>query len=501
MIVRARLTDCRIIKLASLLPPATLGVVSKPHNILNITEVPFLNTTDATWTMENTYSQDDNSSLLSDLPVLVQPAPFVLSIASESAETNTVIPLQPPATNSSYSLQFYGPSFECIDAAEYQMEMFNYYIGRFAVETASQPSLVVYDSVSSYKTFPDALLYSAFSLSLLNYTSSEAGSKVDSYNNWVAEIPLENFNRTSYQQIWIQTYRESIVCTQMNAYFDIQLEYVAGVQTIHQVDVKLLEPVLSSSFNGSTENADFERASFSSFVALGNMLFGNVSLVSTASDPDQLSDELKYKDVNTRLLQTGLVACDELMNTQWDSLSGSFSASTPISELDNPPWMCRNGTLKLAIQDLANNITISMLTSPELTYPNYTLVNFTVPHNVYEYNSRNLLISYSIAVSFAVIAVIVGFLSLTENGVAHSGSFSAIMAATQNSALAVLTEGSSIGRMKKEVQDTRLRFGVIDESQSDESDLRTVELDVPPQHVAFGFSQTVSTLTKGQNVY
>lgn len=31
-----------------------------------------------------------------------------------------------------------------------------------------------------------------------------------------------------------------------------------------------------------------------------------------------------------------------------------------------PPWMCRNQTLLKAIEDLANNITISMLSSPGL---------------------------------------------------------------------------------------------------------------------------------------
>ena len=165
------------------------------------------------------------------------------------------------------------------------------------------------------------------------------------------------------------------------------------------------------------------------------------------------------------------------------------------------PWMCRNKTLNLAIQDLANNIAISMVSSPHLTAINLTMVNITTPHNVYEYNIRNLIISYSLAIAFAV-AIGVGFFALYENGVAHSTSFSAIMTATQSSDRALLSEGSSIGVMQKELKATKLRFGVVEESNRDDGEGQPQEQDeVKPRHVSFGFPQTVGTLKKGRQVY
>jgi hypothetical protein len=221
--------------LASILPPATFGVVSWPNYILDMTQVENLDTSQAAWTMDNTYAQEDNSSLPPDAPVLVQPAPLVLSIASESAETINIILLKPPAVNSSYNLQFDGPSFQFREPEGYESQIFDDYIGNFAMETSSYPSTETYAGFDpSGKTFPDALLYSAFSLSLLNYTTAEAGSQVDSYNNWVADVPFESFNTSSNQQIWIQTYHQSIICTQVRASFDVYFDYVDGVQNILQ---------------------------------------------------------------------------------------------------------------------------------------------------------------------------------------------------------------------------------------------------------------------------
>lgn len=492
-------------KLASLLPPATLGVVSRPHFIQNTTKVWNLDTNRQSWTIENAYGADDNSSLLSGIdPPLVQPAPLVLSLASESAETIAILPLKPPTANSSYNLQFTGPSFQCGHATNDEMIIFEYYINAFAAETLTFPSVAAYPNVLQgvhpFKTFPDVLLYSAFSFSLLNYTTAESGTRIDSYNNWVAEVPSEFFTHTSKQQIFIQTYRQSIVCTQFSATFDIQLDFIDGIQNISQYDVTLGDPIIATNFNSSGDG-NFEEAYYSSFVALGNMIFGNVSLLMDTteifgSDPPQ---SIKYKDVNSRVLQTGLIGCNEFTNNVWDGIGETFNGESPIR---GSPWMCRNNSLSLAIEDLANNITISMLSSPDLTSPTLRLANFTLPHNVYQYNSKNLVISYGLAIAFAIIAVGIGFWALYENGVAHSTSFSAIMAATQNPDIAVLSEGSSIGIVRKEVKATKLRFGVVEESDHGETGYPPREQDSDdPKHVAFGFPQTVSRLSKGHQVY
>jgi hypothetical protein len=114
-------------------------------------------------------------------------------------------------------------------------------------------------------------------------------------------------------------------------------------------------------------------------------------------------------DSSSRSLVTGLVACDEFVHSFWQEhpivggvdpdfqycnvSNGSFSENgsiqsicpqtpqnwtgPPLGQLEppetvtntvfnSPAWMCRNRTLAKAMEDLATNITISMMSAPDL---------------------------------------------------------------------------------------------------------------------------------------
>jgi hypothetical protein len=99
-------------------------------------------------------------------------------------------------------------------------------------------------------------------------------------------------------------------------------------------------------------------------------------------------------DSSSRILLTGLQACEDFTDNFWTSnpISGYFGTNltiysvflnqSNIAEQDNnplqlvtnytndiftqPAWMCRNRSLIRAIEDLSRNITISMLSSAEL---------------------------------------------------------------------------------------------------------------------------------------
>jgi hypothetical protein len=116
-------------------------------------------------------------------------------------------------------------------------------------------------------------------------------------------------------------------------------------------------------------------------------------------------------------------------------------------------------------------------------------VNYFTTHNVYQYNSRNLILSYSIAVGVTIFSIIIGTYATITNGVSHSTSFSAMIATTRNPQLDRLVEGSSFGALplEKEMRKTKLKFG---ELMGDGREKGVTG------HVGFGFEDNVLNLRK-----
>ena len=107
--------------------------------------------------------------------------------------------------------------------------------------------------------------------------------------------------------------------------------------------------------------------------------------------------------------------------------------------------------------------------------------------NVYTYDWRNLVISYAVAVVFALGAVLLGGVAFKQNGVSHVSSFSAIVATTRNVELDALTEGQCLGGLpiSKDFGRTKLRLGIIGQSKEQVN------------HVAFGLESNVHDLRTG----
>ena len=218
--------------------------------------------------------------------------------------------------------------------------------------------------------------------------------------------------------------------------------------------------------------------------------------------------------VSTNMMSTGLKACSDIRDSAWrtkifspweeedlslEELQGAFDETFP-----SEPWMCRNKTFLRAIEDLANNITISFLSSAELINTNTTRRNITTSdkkRNEYVYQPLYLLLSYGLALLFTSLAASLGFYSLWLNGVSHSMSFSAIVATTRNPELDLLTHGSSLGALppKADFEDAKLRFGPLlnntkgasDEGPRDERQNSSVP------HLAFGVPERVGNVEKG----
>jgi hypothetical protein len=73
---------------------------------------------------------------------------------------------------------------------------------------------------------------------------------------------------------------------------------------------------------------------------------------------------------------------------------------------------------------------------------------------MYQYDSRNLILSYGIAISVTLLGVSLGLYSFHTNGVSHSMAFSAVVGTTRNPALNVISEYED-----KELMAVRLKLG------------------------------------------
>ncbi|KUJ09793.1 uncharacterized protein LY89DRAFT_761537 [Mollisia scopiformis] len=104
-----------------------------------------------------------------------------------------------------------------------------------------------------------------------------------------------------------------------------------------------------------------------------------------------------------------------------------------------------------------------MLSASELLSPNSTIVEITFlpTRNVYHYNPSPLLLSYGLALLFAILGVALGLYAFHLNGVIHSTAFSSIVATTRNRELDELARGKSLGALPRDERfgGVRLRFG------------------------------------------
>ena len=117
-------------------------------------------------------------------------------------------------------------------------------------------------------------------------------------------------------------------------------------------------------------------------------------------------------------------------------------------------------------------------------------VTFRKTHNIYEYDSRNLIISYSVVILLTLLGIALGIFSFLDNGVAHSSAFSAIVATTRNPHLDIMSEGHSLGALPFDEHASRvkLRFGELVGTAKEDDDAR---------HVGFGLEHDVVTMRKG----
>jgi hypothetical protein len=431
--------------LCGLSPTATLSVVTSSHTETTNQLLPNLDFDSAFW-QGFTWGGFDKLTKMA-------------SIISEEM----VIPSLPaPAPNSSYTLQFYGPTFQC--------------------EAANSAEQQVFDQ-NSMEMWNESQTFTSLTFPMFNDETLEVPKGYD-YPSDLSFLLLSIFVPFNTQlqngQFWVQTPNKSFVCLQSNASFVVDIDYLNGFQTINQRSIGIMNVV---DYDGMA--IDPAPGSYSYIRdGLYDILVGNVSF------PDKT--DLDQENIN--LLNMGLITCDEIFwwIDNYPQLPYEFnSLGLPYRYSE-----CRNRSISLAIQDLANNLTISLLGNPNMTVNVSIPVTITSPQNIYHYDSRNLIISYATGLAATLFAVVMGLMAIHSNGVCHSTSFSAVMTTTiGNRQISELSKGQSLGAkpLSKTVAEKKLRLGVI---KVVDGEAEKDEWGDPINRIGFGLEGTVTKLMK-----
>ncbi|KAF7901546.1 hypothetical protein EAE99_012238 [Botrytis elliptica] len=495
-----------LLGLASIAPAATLTIVAK--NISEEVRLPVLDFSKAIW--NNSVDGQYNAVSITN------------TIAINTASNINVLGLSRQVSGSewSYTLQFYGPSIKCNEPNNIQQAIFNNITKYY-----EQNNVFTYDDQNDNRT---------------NTTFGVGSGKIvySSWSTWYAGgTPNAGFlppplvlHGSYYPQLWIQTSTSELVCTAVNATFNIAVSYIDGVQYVTQQNIEVIGrydlsymdvgdiesgPTVTDSKGVTTATATggWAKVLWNQYIphvyALGAILGGNITLRDFTLGGSQNEQYSGYGTTN--ILGTGLMACEEIASTPFKNES-SYLIGNPSSTFTNTftsttrPWLCRNQTLARGIEDLANNITISYLSSPDLTSDgDLQKILTSNTNNYYIYHPFWLLISYGLAFLFSIMAVAVGIHAIKSNGVVHSNSFSAIVATTRNPELDEILGRSCLGAepLTKDPGQYRLKFGpVLDQvitgnPKSAEEESESQWQMERHSHVAFGIEHNVGQLRKG----
>ncbi|CAG8416426.1 unnamed protein product [Penicillium salamii] len=432
-----------LIPLTALITPATLSVHLKTTSTTTQMNVPTVKFTRDFWT---------NWAFYGGVGYISDPSFIINRLFTATYSSAAIIPLTPPLPNSSYILEFSGPSYKCQNLSE----------------VIAETKGITYTDVSgnNYISFQD--VWDRYAMNSSDHPNSRtiySGSVPSFLNNTllIATRPypyLKNSTETS------------LVCKLWNTSYVLDVSFNDTIQSLVPVSTDLVAPC---DWNSGT--AIYSGLSLDQQESLGGYYITHLLFSSLIKGTLRINPSGELMGDATRLMQSGLFECPELLDS--DSYPQVKSTASPT---------CRNKTLGRALEDLSRNFTYSLLS---LNAANTSVpVSVNSPKNFYSYDWKNLITAYATALVVTFVCITTGFLALCSNGVPGKTSFSNLLRTTRNPDLDVLTTGYCLGsdHLPDELEKVRLRFGEIETPQ-------------PFKHAAFGYEDSVIDLVKDEKYY
>ncbi|KAK0276838.1 hypothetical protein LTR35_010232 [Friedmanniomyces endolithicus] len=464
-----------LIPVASILTPATLSVgIDFPAPIyMNVPNVDFTSLNLAA----PMAAGNDGSESISFHYLYAGPSLSVQQITNVVAAHGTIIPVAAPSVNSSWDLDFHGPSLHCAPvAADFrQMVLANVLDYTSSLNTGATPNCSYgpgYISWHPPSMVPDQPASSNLPFVLININSTSPADNLlnnaytsgfpssDMASVFLATAPTlfssisnEDYYGPAlcqgmpwYNATLAEYYSTSTVlrCDVHNATYHTTFNITNSEQTVSINERDLVDTALitieqvSANFGSSNQTHPDLQPQPCSTGSIGTFHASAYnSSLKCIFDAVVLST-ISYQAIMHALIElvTGMIALD--LESNFDTAITSttqLSNTQPYAGLVNAA-AAPNSTLPFqqALEQLFENITISLMSAPDLQpnsssiyYPAKTKVTLATLENIYIYAAYKLWLAYGLAIAATALIAACGLAAMMANGAAFSNSFSTIL--------------------------------------------------------------------------
>ncbi|TFB03258.1 hypothetical protein CCMA1212_004255 [Trichoderma ghanense] len=391
----------------------------------------------------------------------VAPSVAVGRLVSSVASQGSILSIQAPHPNSSYSLSFYGPSLSCGPLGG--NSSFHAAYDKTFQEAYGSNWGMANQAVTYFSFVPQTARDNKTGETIINWENRtlsglraifDPETSTDLTGNLAT---LDNTARVADKQarcrffVAFPTYgsfaNRTIECGLYNSSYDVDLRFENGKQEIKIRNSIRLNPVSVATTAGQGDHILPQVAYVSIMDALGGTLMGKIMATRYGS----------LQPIRTQVLSTVLTEARDMQ-----SLQRGFG-NTGI--LGAKSGSGTNLTMAETLEELASNITLSLFSNPELlrSIDNSTTGNVTIwtSLNEYSYNPRNLYAAYGTGIFVTLAVVIVGLACIGASSNSYKSSFSTILRTTRNEELDLLVppgETSGAEPLSKHLAKTNLSF-------------------------------------------
>ncbi|KAK4175932.1 hypothetical protein QBC36DRAFT_188739 [Triangularia setosa] len=315
--------------------------------------------------------------------------------------------------------------------------------------------------------------------------------------------PDEPLPETSSSPGWEQAFTPKLfACENYESAYTVQFNYTENLHSTNVIDVEYLRPVINTTYLPEVESQDGTADNITA-VPQSNYVF--------PQDKRLYRRTAAYYSLSliARSFLNGTVAINQ-QNANGVPMANTNAIQTKVLDIANNYFPAEN-LMEVVQRFYSENIILSILSNPQFT----SVVWAAKPDqqsgadpdvqrqdadglkypcqrsrvgNVYTYHVRDLWIVYSISIGLGLIGVVVGVLSVSENGgLVKNVKFSSFVAATRGEGLRkVEWDDGGGGRVSEGVEKMRMGYGLVESPKREGNGLR----------YGFGFEGDVKRLER-----
>ncbi|KAJ5175616.1 uncharacterized protein N7482_001493 [Penicillium canariense] len=322
---------------------------------------------------------------------------LVTRLSLSSATHGTILPIPAHYPNSSYTLDFYGPGLSCQTANDTETQALDYDLFGHGISGA----------IYYYSWFGPSVAYWNQSLEDgLDYNSN------DSSRFWVGLISPSGESNQLYE------------CALMNISYSVDFAFNSGTQN--------LMVRRNQEMNGipTVQNT----SGMSSMALASQSLMYVMDQIITGEIGGGAAGSLIF--TSTTVQTTNLA--------QVNPLCGQMAGDTDGAQYFGA---CQNSSFSAALEELFQNMTLSLLSNEYFWENNSTPVNTTVVTSElrYIYHPLDLWIPYGVAILCTLLCIGLGVWSVVKSGLSYSNGFSTILRSTRDRSIDQLVVPDELG--------------------------------------------------------